>query len=100
MESTTTEGSPVAEGLPGEITTPLETGKTTETEAHSSLATVYACTVPGGRFPAKIGSKPIKLEQYPPCTRMPGIKCACTLGISGVYKPSPVAYRAIRVRVS
>ena len=55
MESTTTEGTPVAEGLSGEITTALETEKTTETEAHSSLATVYACTVPGCRFPAKLG---------------------------------------------
>jgi len=27
--------------------------KTTETEAHSPLATVYACTTPDGRFPAK-----------------------------------------------
>jgi len=36
--------------------TPLETEeKSTETETHSSLATVYACTVPGGRFPAKLG---------------------------------------------
>ena len=34
--------------------TALETtGKMTETETCSSLATVYACTVPGGQFPAK-----------------------------------------------
>ena len=54
MESTTTEGAPVAEGL--RKPTPLETRekKMTETEARSSLATVDACTVPGGQFPAKI----------------------------------------------
>ena len=51
---TTTEGTPVAEGLPGEITTPVETEKTTETEAHSSLATVHACTVSRGSIPGKI----------------------------------------------
>ena len=38
--------------------------KTTETETHSSQVTVYACTVPGGRFPAKFGFQPIKLELY------------------------------------
>ena len=27
--------------------------KTTETETRSLLETVYACTVPGGRFPGK-----------------------------------------------
>ena len=53
MESTViiTERAPVAEGLPEEdaIT------KTTETESRPSLATGYACTVPGGPFPAKFG---------------------------------------------
>jgi len=45
--------------------TPLEKEeKTTEKEAHSSLATVYTCTVPSGRFPAKFGCRPIKLELY------------------------------------
>jgi len=53
MESTTTEGAPVAEGL--RKPTPLETQeKMTETGARSSLATVDACTVPGGQFPVKI----------------------------------------------
>ena len=33
---TTTEGTPVAEDLPREITTSLETEKTTETEANSN----------------------------------------------------------------
>ena len=64
MESTasTTEGAPVAEGVLEETNAIT---KTTETESRPSLATVYACTVPGGRFPAKFGSQPIKLELYP-----------------------------------
>ena len=46
MESTTTEGALVAEGLSEEANRALETQeKTTEAEAHSPLATVYACTV-------------------------------------------------------
>ena len=51
-------------------------------------------------FPAKFSCQPIKLELYPPCTRIPRITCACTSGISGVYKESRVAYQVIRVRVS
>jgi len=62
MESTTTEGAPVAEGLP-EMTNAIGTQeKTTETEANSPLATVYACPVPGGRFQVKFGFQPIKLD--------------------------------------
>ena len=40
------------------------TEKTTETEARSTLARVYACTVAGDRFPAKFGCQPIKLQLY------------------------------------
>ena len=51
MESTTTEGAPGAEGLPEETNAIGDSRKkTTETEAHSPLATVYACTVPGGKI--------------------------------------------------
>ena len=45
MESTTKEGASVAEGLPEEANAIGDSRKTTETETHSSLATVYACTV-------------------------------------------------------
>ena len=55
MESTViiTEGAPVAEGVPEKDN--AITKKTTETESRPSLATGYACTVPGGPFPAKFG---------------------------------------------
>ena len=64
-ESTTTEGAPVAEGGGGQRHWKLmekKTKKTTETEAHSPLVTAYACTVPSGRFLAKFGCQPIKLN--------------------------------------
>ena len=53
-ESTTTEGAPVAEGISEESNGIEDSRKTTETEARSSLATVYACTVPGWSIPGKI----------------------------------------------
>jgi len=43
----------------------LETHDKRQRQRHT-LATVYACTVPGGRFPAKFGCQPIKLELYLP----------------------------------
>jgi len=49
-----TEGTPVAKGIPEEANAIGDSRKTTETEARSSLATVDACTVPGGRFPANL----------------------------------------------
>ena len=52
----------MAEGLPEEANAIGNSRKTTETETRYTLATVYACTVPGGRFPAKFGCQPIKLE--------------------------------------
>jgi len=54
MESTTTEGAPVAEGPPEETNAIGDSRKTTETEARWSLATVYACTIPGWSIPGKI----------------------------------------------
>ena len=56
MESTTTEGAPVAEGLPEETNGigDSKKKKTTETETRSPLATVYACPVPGWSVPGKI----------------------------------------------
>jgi len=62
LESNTIEGAPVLEGTPEEANGIGDPRKTTETEARSPLATVYACTIPGGRFPAKFGCQPIKLE--------------------------------------
>ena len=55
MELTTTEGAPVVDGLTEETNSigDSKEKKTTETEAHSSLATLHACTVPGWLIPGK-----------------------------------------------
>ena len=55
-ESTTTEGAPVAKGLREETINGIggSREKTTETEARSSLATVYACRVSEWSIPGKI----------------------------------------------
>jgi len=56
MASTTTEEAPVAEGLPEEANGVGDSRKkkTTETEAHSTLPTVDACTFSGWSIPGKI----------------------------------------------
>ena len=54
MESTITEGAPVADGLQEETNGIGDSRKATETEPRASLATVYACTVPGWSIPGKI----------------------------------------------
>ena len=51
VESTTTEGAPVATGLLEAI---RDSRKPTETEARSPLATVHACTLPWWSIPGKI----------------------------------------------
>ena len=53
LESTTTEGAPLAEGQSEDIGDSTKK-KTTETESRSPLAIVYACTVPGWSIPGKI----------------------------------------------
>ena len=90
----------MAEGLPEEANAIGDSRKTTETEARSSSETVYTCTVSGGRFPAKFGCQPMKLELHPLAHTHPANYVRVNLGISGVYKEGRVAYRAIRVRVS
>jgi len=92
----TTEGAPVAEGLYPRRQTALKTEekKMTETEARSPLATAYACTVPGGRIPAKFGFQPIKLELYPLEHTYSAKYVRVHFRPLGVYKESRVAYRA------
>jgi len=51
MESTTTEGAPVPEGLQEAIG---DSKKLTETEARSPLARVHACTLSWWSIPGKI----------------------------------------------
>ena len=66
LESTTTEGAQVAEGLTEETNGIGDSRqKTTEIESRSSLPKVNACTVPGWSIPGKIWYQPIKLELYP-----------------------------------
>ena len=55
---------------------------------------------PGGRFPAKFGCQPIKLELYPLAHTYPANYVRVHFRHLGVYKESREAYRAIRVRVS
>ena len=78
--STTTEEAPVAEAYQRRQT-PLE--KTTETEARSSLATVYTCMVD---YRQKSGFQPIKLELYPLVHTYPANYVRVHLRISGYIK--------------
>ena len=100
METTTTEAVSVAKALQEEAHGIGDQRKTTETVARSTLATVYACTVAGNRFPAKFGCQPIKLELYPVAHTHPANCVRVHFRHLGVYKESRVAYRATRVRVS
>jgi len=79
----------VAEGILEEAN--AITKKTTETESRPSLATGYACTVPGGRFPAKFGCRPIKLELYLPVHTYTANYVRVHFRHLGVYKASQVA---------
>jgi len=56
--------------------------------------------IPGGRFPAKFGYQPIKLELYPLEHAYAANYVRVHLQHPGVYKDSRVAYRVIQVRVS
>jgi len=55
LESSLTEGAPVAEGEPEEANGIGDPRKTTETETRTSWETVCTCTVPVCKFPAKFG---------------------------------------------
>ena len=82
LKSTRTEDALVTEGLPEEANG-LE--KTTETEAHSSLAKPYAFPFPVNRFPAKSGSRSrsnISATHGLQCT--PG-SSSCSLGLGTTF---------------
>jgi len=74
--------------------------KTTETETCSSLARVYACVIPGWSIPGKIWMSTNQIRVTATGAHVSRELCARALSHLGVYKESPVAYRAIRVRVS
>ena len=81
----------MAEGLPEEGNAIGESRKMTETATHSSLATAYACTIPGGRLPAKFGCQPIKLELYLLAHAYTANYVRVHFRHLGVYKESRVA---------
>ena len=94
MESTTTDGASVADRGPS-------TGgnqrhwrlkkKTTETEARSSPATVYACTVPGWSIPGKIWMPTNEIRAVSAGAHVFRELRARALQASRVYKESRVA---------
>ena len=90
----------MSEGLAKEANNIGDPQKTTETETRASWEAVYACGVPGCKFPAKFGCQPIKLELYPHVHRYTANYVRVHPRHLGVYKESRVAYRAIQVRVS
>ena len=82
MELTTTEGAPVAEGLPEETNGTGDSRKTTETEARSWLATVDACTVPGWSIPGKIWMPTNQIRAISAGAHVPRELCARALQAS------------------
>jgi len=97
MESTTTEGAPVTEGLPEEANAIENSRKNDRDRTRSTLATAYACTF---QFPAKLGFQLIKLELYPLVHTYTANYVRVHFRHLGVYKESRVVHLAIRVRVS
>ena len=103
--SITTEGAPLAEGLTEEVNGIGDSNKQTKkidrdrnTLINGNSLRVHS--LPGGRFPAKFGCQPIKLELYPLAHTYPANYVRVHFSHLGVYKESRVVYRAIRVRVS
>ena len=74
--------------------------KSTETEARSSLATVYACRVYWWSIPGKTWMPTNQIRAMSVRARVFRELYARALQDLGVYKESRVAHRAIRVRVS
>ena len=83
VESTTTEGAPVAEGRP----TGGPTGEERQGQKHAHHWQRFTHDrFPGGRFLAKFGCQPIRLELYPLVHVFAANYGACTSGISGYIK--------------
>ena len=81
--------------------TPLETQEKRQRPKHADYWQQFTrAQFPGGRFPAKFGCQPIKLELYPIVHTYPANYVRVHLRHLGVYKGSRVAYRATRVRVA
>jgi len=99
-ESNTKEGAPVAEGLPEETNAIGDSRKRQRQKHVHHWQKLTRAQIPGGRFPAKFGYQPIKLELYPLAHTYAANYVRVHLQHPGVYKDSRVAYRVIRVRVS
>ena len=91
----------VAEGLPEETNGIGDSRKKRQRQNHAHHRQQFTrAQFPGGRFPAKFGCQPIKLELYPLAHTYPANYVRVHFRHLGVYKESRVAYQAIRVRVS
>ena len=99
-ESTTTEGTQVAEAY--KRPTPLQTQQQNDRDRNTRITgnSLRVQIFPGRRFPAKFGCQPIKLQLYPPVHTYPANNVRVHFRHRGVYKESRVAYRATWVRVS
>ena len=97
MKSTTWQGAPVAEGLPEETNAIGDSRK--NDKDRNTLLTGNSLRV-HSQFPANFGYKPIRLELYLLVHTYTANYVRVHSRLLGVYKESPVAYRAIRVRVS
>ena len=92
MESITTEGALVAEGLSEEANRALETQKKRQRQKHAHHWQQFRrAQFPGGRFPAKFGCQPIKLELYQLAHTYTANCVRVHLKYLGVYKESRVA---------
>ena len=87
IESTTTEGAPVAEGLPEKANA---IGDTRENDRDRNTLTtgnsLRVHSLSGKNFPAIFGCQPIKLELYPLMHAYPANYLRVHLGISGYIK--------------
>ena len=97
----TIEGVPVAESLREKANRIGDSRKKRQRRKHAHLWQQFTrARFPVGQFPVKFGRQPIKLENYPYVHTYPANYVRVHFRHLGVYKESPVAYRAIRVRVS
>ena len=98
--TTLMEGVPVAEGLPEEVDAIANSRKNDRDRSTLTTGYSYACSAPGGGFPAKFGCQPMKLELCLLVHTHPAHRVRVHFRLLGVYKGSRVSYRAIWVRVS
>jgi len=85
MDSTTTEGTPVLR--PEEVNDIGDSREKRQRQRHAHHWQQFTrAEFPGGRFLAKFGCQPIKLELYPLVQTYPANYVRVHLGISGYIK--------------